>query len=56
MLWARLLSFHESGFLLTASIEQGNTEAETMGLLSEHAYAVLHVTTVRGAQTAGGEA
>jgi len=46
VLWARLLSFHQSGFLLTASIGgkgEGSAAAEVMGLLSEHAYSLLQV-------------
>ena len=46
MLWARLLSFDEAGFLCTASIDQrggfgGAAAAEAMGLLTQHAYSLL---------------
>ena len=50
LLWAKLLSFHEVGFLLSASVgasEVGEAEAaEAMGLLTEHAYSLLRVVDV----------
>lgn len=52
--WARLLSFHEAGFLLGASCGCGDggeaaaAAAEAMGLLVEHAYSVLEVRAVAG--------
>ena len=52
VLWARLLSFDEAGFLCTASIDQrggfgGAAAAEAMGLLTQHAYSLLQVRSVR---------
>ncbi len=45
--WARLLSFHEAGFLLCASIATddgaASAAAEAMGLLTDHAYSLLRV-------------
>lgn len=55
MLWARLLSFHDAGFLLSASVggtDPGeNAAAEAMGLLADHAYSLLRVVAT---PTAGG--
>ncbi|KAL1520041.1 hypothetical protein AB1Y20_023518 [Prymnesium parvum] len=54
VVWARILGFHEAGYLMTASIGQGSADgadaslARAMGLLSEHAYSLLQVRTVRG--------
>jgi len=50
MLWARLLSFHEAGFLMSASVgtddEAERAATEAMGLLADHAYSLLSVVTV----------
>ena len=57
MIWARLLSFHEAGFLLSASVGGDGAEnaaAEAMGLLADHAYSLLRVVNVAG--TARGNA
>ncbi len=52
VLWGRLLSYHEAGFLCGASCgadatdadaDAGRAAAEAMGLLSEHAYSLLQV-------------
>ena len=54
VLWGRLLSYHEAGFLCGASCgadaadadaDAGRAAAEAMGLLSEHAYSLLQVYT-----------
>ena len=50
LLWARLLSFHDAGFLLAASVggsDEGEAAAaDAMGLLTEHAYSLLRVVNV----------
>ena len=50
LLWAKLLSFHEAGFLLSASVggsDPGESAAaEAMGLLVDHAYSLLRVVSV----------
>ena len=51
MLWARLLSFTEAGFLLSASVSSGGdpnatAAAEAMGLLADHAYSLLKAVSV----------
>ena len=49
LVWARLLSFHEAGFLLSASVggdSNENAAAEAMGLLADHAYSLLRVLSV----------
>ena len=56
MLWSRLLSAHEAGFLCGASCGSAggadaaalSAAAEAMGLLTEHAYSVLQVRVVEG--------
>ena len=54
VVWTRLLSFRQAGYLATASIGQGGgpgvdaKAAEAMGLLTEHAYSLLQVQLVRG--------
>ena len=57
MVWARLLSFYEAGFLLSASVgatDEGEAAAaEAMGLLTEHAYSLLKVVGTR--RTGSGE-
>lgn len=51
LLWARLLSFHDAGFLLAASVggsDEGEAAAaDAMGLLTEHAYSLLRVVNAR---------
>jgi len=50
MLWARLLSFDDAGFLLSASVGGSSAgeaaAAEAMGLLTDHAYSLLRVVSV----------
>ena len=57
IVWARLLSFAEAGFLLAASVgghdAERNAAAEAMGLLTDHAYSLLRVVS---APTAAGAA
>ena len=59
-LWARLLSLHESRFLMGASCSpksaDGQAAADALGLLTEHAYSLLGVRVVTGAPVAGGVA
>jgi calpain-15 len=52
-LWMRLLSFREQGFLMGASCGGtgvDNDAAETMGLLTSHAYSLLDVKELTGAR------
>ena len=56
LLWSRLLSAHEAGYLCGASCGAGggggrdaaalSAAAEAMGLLTEHAYSVLQVCSL----------
>ena len=50
LMYAQLLSFHEAGFLMSASVGAADAgevaAAEAMGLLTEHAYSLLRAIDV----------
>jgi len=48
MLWAKLLSFREAGFLAGASCGTDNQASVALGLQTSHAYSVLDVRSVPG--------